>query len=521
VFDARTYRPAGPTLQRFHESSAFYRFVAGPIGSGKTTAAGVAEMPFTAMMQEPEEDGIRRAKVGILRDTYRNLYRTFIPTWHLWFPKNLGRFVGSDDRPAEHELELETPYGECHLRVEMLALGANSLVATCSGWELSGVYLDEMDGIPREGPEYLAGRVKRFPRKKYRRSRGVWGSFNKPDTDHWLYEVCMEGGLDGVEFFDQPGGLIQVGNQWVANPNAENLDQLDADYYTRGMGRDVNIIRRTRANLWSASAAGEAIYPEFSDQVHMSPVELEPTPGQTLFLGVDGGGTPAAVICGRDPYGRRVVYAEVVVTDPTDPKGRRLATGVGPKRFAEALKAVLHPRFRGCQVEIVYADPSMFYGADREAGEYADIEVIGQRLELPVTAAPSNEIRKRHEAVRGLLTDLRPDGRAALMINPSCRWVRRGFVSDYVWEPKDPKQPGKTLKPVKSSTSHIHDALQYAMLGDVGVAGVTGGSKHDRWQPTQGGLLVPTAPGVDTLVTRPQAVVKGTHYQVDFDLWRS
>ena len=68
-----------------------------------------------------------------------------------------------------------------------------------------------------------------------------------------------------------------------------------------------------------------------------STVELEPEPGSEIILGLDGGGTPAAVVMGRDRLGRRIIYAEVVLTDPMDPKGRRILHGVGPKRFAEAL----------------------------------------------------------------------------------------------------------------------------------------------------------------------------------------
>jgi hypothetical protein len=198
VFNDRAYKPSGDTTRRFHESDAFFRGLAGPIGAGKTVAAGVAEPIFAAMLQDPQSDGIRRAKIGMLRDTYRNLYATSLKTWHDWIPREVGRFVGSDDRPALHEFTLETAVGECDVSYEMRALGPNSVEAVCRGWELNGAYLDEADLMPREALSFLGGRVMRAGRKESRRTRGVWFTFNKPDIDHWTYEVCVEDKLEGL-----------------------------------------------------------------------------------------------------------------------------------------------------------------------------------------------------------------------------------------------------------------------------------------------------------------------------------
>lgn len=535
MFDVRSYAPAGPTLKRFHESTAFYRLMAGPIGSGKTTGAGVAEMFFTPMLQRPDGDGVRRAKVGVLRDTYRNLYATFIPSWFKWVPRQYGHFVGSDDRPAMHKFAFEAPFvdgtpggGRCEVEVEMRALGPNTVEAVCRGWELTGAYIDEMDLVPKEALSFLAGRVMRYGDVRTRRTRGVWGTFNKPDVDHWLYEVCVEDKPEELEFFDQPSGLLP-GQPHRTNPGAENLDQLDEGYYVRAaQGQPEWYVRRMLRNGWGASVSGELIYPEFQDigeYGNMLPVDIEPPHGSELVLGIDGGGTPAGVIGGRETWGRRIIYAEAVLADPGDPRKRRLATGVGPKRFAEYLGDVMFPRFRGCRITMAYADPSMFYGADREAGEYSNIEIIGQILKIPVMPAPSNEIAVRLEAVRTPLTTAGRDGRKQLLINPSCVWTRRGFVSDYKWEERDPKQPAKKLKPQKTSTSHVHDGLQYLMLGDIGRAGVTAGPAFDRWQPkandaTQAGWMPDSMR--QTLEARARSGGQGGgSYEGDFDLWRS
>lgn len=481
-------------------------------------------MVFGAMVQSPDADNVRHFKAGVLRDTYRNLYATTMKTWHFWIPRELGRFSGSDDRPAVHDFSLDTPYGAADISVEFRALGQNSVEATARGWELNGAYLDEADLMPQDAIGYLGGRVQRAGDVKLRQSKGVWFTFNKPDVDHFLYDWCEDGGFEGdFEFFDQPGGLLP-GLPYRTNPDAENLKNLDPDYYViSAQGQKGWYVKRMIRNQWGASVSGEVVYQEFGDgSLHMSPLELEPGPGQILKLGLDGGGTPAAVIFGRDMLGRRVVYAELVLLDPYDPKQSTLATGVGPTRFGKAILDLIQARFRGCRFEIGYGDPAAFYGADREAGEYSFMETVAHVTGIAIIPADSNEIALRHDAVHGLLQQLAPDGKPCLIVNPSCRWLRKGFTADYKWQEADPKQPGKRLVPQKSKTSHVHDALQYGMLGDVGRAGVVAGGAFDRWQPKHPGSIA--VPDAQRIVmpwdkTGLQAVVKGTHYGVKFNPW--
>lgn len=494
-FDVRKYVAGGPVLKAFHESNAFTRYLAGPIGSGKTVAAGVAEVFFTVMVQKPDHNGVRSAVVGVLRDTYRNLYATTMKTWLSWVPSTYGDYKGSDDRPAVHELEFMAPYldrpgmGLCKLRVEWRALGTNTVEATCRGWELHGAYIDEADTTPIEAISFLAGRVKRGGRLETRVSRGVWATFNKPDTDHPLFIKCVEEAADhkmnGVEFFDQPAGVLPGGPPFVVNPAAENLKNLDSDYYeVSARGQPEWYVRRMIRNQWGASVAGEPVFDGVDIDRLFSKVELEPEAGSEIMIGMDGGGTPAAVIFGRLPNGRRVIYAEVVLTDPTDPRGRRILHGVGTARFTEALQAALYPRFARCRVVQGWGDPAAFYGADREYGEFSALETACHKLSIPILPAPSNELQIRHEAVRTLAYRLNQhDGLPDLLINPSCAWLRRGFSGDYRWEQRDPRQPAKRLKVQKTNSSHAMEAAQYGMLGDQGRMAIVGGAAYDPHRP--------------------------------------
>ncbi len=527
MFDVRLYRPAGPEVKRFHESGAFFRLMAGPVGSGKTTAAGCAEMVLGAMIQNPGPDGVRRAKFGVLRDTYRNLYSQFVPSWFEWFPREVGTFVGSDDRPALHNFSVDSPLGPLEISVEMRALGPNTVEKTCRGWNLTGCFLDEADLMPEEVMSLLSGRVKRWPAKPMRVTKGVWGTFNKPDIDHWTYRWCVEDKPENFEFFDQPGGLLPGGPPYRQNPKAENLERLDEDYYViQAQSNPSWYTKRMVRNEWGASVSGEVIYPNFDTARHMSPVELRPAARQHLFLAADGGGTPAAVIMGRDEWGRRIVFAEVVLFDPDDPRRTRLLTGAGPIRFGEAIGDVMRERFPTNPLTMGYGDPAAFYGADREFGEYSFMEILGQRLKIGMTPAPSNELALRLDAVKGLM-DTTINHQPGLIINPSCRFLRRGFVADYKYEERDPKAEGKVLKPKKTATSHVHDALQYGCLGDVGRAGVTAGPAWDRQR--KGAAYA--GPGAEIWKTidaqeRQSAAAHGMapaggEYSTRFDVWNS
>lgn len=453
------------------------------------------------MVQMPDSDGVRSATVGVLRDTYRNLYATTMKTWLNWVPREIGRYVGSDDRPAVHEFEFDAPWlpqhkmksggGKCRLRVEWRALGAQSVETTCRGWEIHGAFIDEADTVDDAAPSFLAGRVQRGGELRTRVTRGVWMAFNKSDTDHPLYTRCVDEAEDheanDFGFFDQPPAILPGGPPYVINPAAENLENLNDDYYEKSAkGQPEWYVRRMIRNQWGASVSGEPVFGQLDLDRIFSPVELEPDPGEEIFIGLDGGGTPAAAIWGRKPNGRRVKYAEVVLTDPLDPRGRRILHGVGPKRFTKALGDALHPRFSRCRIIGVWADPSAFYGADREQGEFSDLEAVCQNLSLPVLPAPSNELGLRHEAVRQLFLEANAsDGLPQAMINPSCRWSRRGYGGDYKWEARDPKAPGKRLKVQKTNSSHALEADQYALLGDQGRAGVVAGRAYDQHRPKQ------------------------------------
>src|SRR3954470_9312480 len=103
------YEPGGPTVKRFHNSSAFVRGLRGPIGSSKSTAC-VMEILSRAMEQKPSPNGQRKSRWAVIRNSYPELKTTTLKTWNQWVPAHYGKLTM--DSPIRHyvstpELEIE------------------------------------------------------------------------------------------------------------------------------------------------------------------------------------------------------------------------------------------------------------------------------------------------------------------------------------------------------------------------------------------------------------------------------
>jgi hypothetical protein len=83
---------------------------------------------------------------------------------------------------------------------------------------------------------------------------------------------------------------------------------------------------------------------------------------------------------------------------------------------------------------------------------------------LAAGPARTNDFIARREAVAGFLNAGEP-GAPGLVLSPSCRLLRKGFLSGYRYERVQVAGDERYKDaPVKNMYSHIHDALQYAAL---------------------------------------------------------
>src|SRR5262249_42499536 len=215
----------------------------------------------------------------------------------------------------------------------------------------------------------------------------------------------------------QPGAVVKAGGQWEANPAAENLKHLPPDYYSRMLaGQSEDWIRVYLANEFGYAIDGKVVYPEWADHIHVAPAPLPPIEGLPLYLGLDFGLTPGAVIGQRTARGQWRILDELVAED------------MGLVRFSEVLLARLAERFSGFTSVKAWGDPA---GAARSQNdEKSALDVIRERTSLPCRPAPTNEFSIRREAVASALNRL-IDGQPGFLLSPTCKVLRKGFAGGY------------------------------------------------------------------------------------------
>src|SRR5215472_1560977 len=85
---------APPTCAAFMKSESFFRGIAGPVGSGKTTAC-LWELFRRAVEQHPAEDGLRYTRFAIVRQTLTQLKGTVLKDILSWL-KEVAEFKVSE-----------------------------------------------------------------------------------------------------------------------------------------------------------------------------------------------------------------------------------------------------------------------------------------------------------------------------------------------------------------------------------------------------------------------------------------
>lgn len=450
----------GPVAARYYASRARVAGIMGPLGAGKSSTSALKHLALGTEAHRSPLDGLRRYRVGFVRDTYRQLWTTFIPTWQTWVPPSLGVWLGATDGPASHAIQCPMADGGTVLfEAHFLAIGDYKAEDVLGGYEFTAIHLNELPTLSRDVFTYARGRTGRWPPMRHGGPawEGITTDLNAPDVDDWTYELLFENCPAEFEVFVQPGGL---------DPAAENLENLPADYYRNKMARQPQWwIDRFIHNKFAASRAGMPVYPEYVDPRHCAPAPLLAIKGVPLRLGIDAGGQPAAVALQRPLQQWRQLRE--LVSEP----------GTGARRFSGDLNRMLKEHFDGLEREDIeaFVDPSAFYGADKVAGEDDWVRIVRNETGLQIRAAPTNKGLPRREVVRTALTRTVDGGAPGFLLSPACRVTRKGFNSGYrLRRVQVPGEPRFTELPEKNEYSHPHDALQYALLGGDEYAAVMG-----------------------------------------------
>jgi hypothetical protein len=430
------YRPAGPTLTRFHQSNAFVRLVVGPIGSGKSVATGPVEILRRAREQAPGPDGIRRTRWVVIRNTYAELMSTTIRTYNDWCPTRYGRYV--QDAPITHQMQ----FGDVDLEVNFLSADREADMKKLLSFEATGIVINEAGNVPRSIFNTALGRVGRYPAQ--RNGGCTWSGVildsNPVDVDHWIYKLFVEEKPPGFELFKQPGGR---------SPDAENLKNLPPDYYPRlAASMPEQWVRVYVDGEWGFSFDGQAVFPEFKDSTHSAREVLKPYRGVPVLVGVDFGLTPAAVLLQQDARGRWLVLHEIVAED------------MAIDSFGRLLHQDLQRLFPGSTATLS-VDPA---GQARSQVDARTPVQLLKALGFYVRPAPTNDLMLRLESVRRVLSRL-VDGIPGIIVSPNCVRLRKALAGGYHYQRLQVSGAARFKDaPAKDEHSHVADALQYALM---------------------------------------------------------
>lgn len=434
-----------PTLARFHASETRRRCVLGPIGSGKSTAMCM-EIMRRAQQQAPGPDGIRRTRWAVVRNTYRELKDTTLATWLQWFPEHIfGDFHHGD---FAHRIKL----GDMETEVLFRALDRPQDVAKVLSLEITGAWINEARELPFGLVKALDDRAGRYP--PVRDGGCTWTGLlmdtNPPDDDHWWYRLAEEERPEGWAFFRQPGGLIEQGVGFVPNLEAENLPNLPPNFYTeRAQGAQKDYIRVYYCGRYGFLSDAKPVYPEYADDIHCTLGEIEPIEGQTLYVGIDFGLTPAALFAQRTNMGRWIWIDELVTED------------MGATNFAELLGHKLRSEYKGFEMQI-WGDPA---GMQRSQVDERTPFAILQAKGINAHPCETNDWLIRRDAVANPMGRL-IEGKPGFLISPKCKIARKGLAGGYSLRRLQVAGMDRyTDKPDKSRYSHVVEAGQYAMVG--------------------------------------------------------
>lgn len=464
------YTDRVPTIERFFQSNKRMRVLMGPFGSGKSSGC-VWEIIRRGKQQRPGPSGIRRTKWAVIRNTYRELEDTTIRTVLNWLPEHLFGTYKSADREY-----LITSFDGVEIELLFRALDRPDDIAKLLSSEYTGAWCNEVREIPWSIIEGIDGRIDRFPPPSEGGATwcGILMDTNPPDEDSVLHKKMEtdvprnpETGETTLEVFKQPSGLSPEAENLMTWPEWEqfrkDLDEkgwsnivpgLKPDYYTNlAVGKSPDYVRVYIKGQYGFVKEGKPVYETtYNDELHRSAVTITPVQGCKLIIGMDFGRTPAAVICQFTPNGKFNVLREIT------------SDGMGVELFIKnKLIPVLVNDFPEWYEEnniIVPGDPAGFAPGqnDEKTCEYY-LKAAGFKAE----PARANDLSSRITAVENLLSNL-IQGQPGFQLDPSCKMLRKGFMSGYRYRKLKTIDEKYSDEPEKNDYSHPHDGLQYAAL---------------------------------------------------------
>jgi len=434
------YRPAA-TIDRFQQDDfSFVKALRGPVGSGKSVGCTIE---CFKLMQEANTN----TRSAVIRNTFPQLRQTTLNTWLDWL-RPYGEFRYSD-------FTWKMKHGEFEHEVIFTALDRPGDIAKLLSLELTWAWVNEAREIEWPIIEMLTTRVGRYPPQRDGGPTwfGILMDTNSPDDMSAWYETFEIKRPDGWTQYVQPSGRGE---------DAENTENLVPGYYDRiADGKDAAWVKVYVDGEYGFIVEGRPVYPQWKDPLHAMACHKDPS--LPLLIGIDFGLTPAACFVQRSVTGQYRVIEELVTTE------------MSAVEFADELGRILRSKYKDHEVEI-YGDPA---GEQRSQVDKRTPFQILKAASINARPAPTNDPRLRVEAVVRNLTRLTMAGDPGIVVDPRCRYLRRGMAGGYKFRRMQIVGEERYAElPEKNIYSHVCEALQYALCGAGEVRSVMGRKKQ-------------------------------------------
>jgi len=278
------------------KAESFGRLIAGPVGSGKTTAC-LFELFRRALEQHPAPDGIRYTRFAIVRQTLKQLKDTVLKDILDWL-KGVATYKVSDNT-------IYIQFGDVRSEWILIPLDNPEDQARLLSMQLTGGWLSECIEMDVALISPLAGRCGRYPGAALGGCTwmGLIADTNMPSEGSPWHKLMDINTPPDWSVFIQPGGMAEDAEnlEWLTQ-TPETLKLPVDDEVRRAQGRKYyeRFIRSNSADWckryvhaqFGDDPSGSAVFRESFKQHWHVVDELEPVSGWPLLVGLDFGRDP-------------------------------------------------------------------------------------------------------------------------------------------------------------------------------------------------------------------------------------
>jgi hypothetical protein len=443
---------APPTCAQFMKSDSFGRLIAGPVGSGKTTAC-LFELLRRSCEQTPAPDGFRYTRWAIVRQTLKQLRDTVLKDITSWL-KGVAQF-----KVSENTIYIQI--GDVRSEWLLIPLEDAEDQRRLLSMQLTGAWMSECIEMDIGIISPLAGRCGRYPSAAQGGCSwyGIIADTNMPSIGSPWYKMMESNTPPDWQIFIQPSGMSDAAENlnWLLQTPKTLAMPMDApDRIAQGRQYYERFVRSNSPDWctryvyaeYGPDPSGTAVYRESFKMTWHVVDEVEPVSGHPLIVGLDFGRDPCAVICQLDHRGRLLILEEIMAEDI----GLEL-------QLSRAIKPqLMQDRYMGKSIMIV-GDPA---GKQRSTMyEETSFDLV-KRAGFSTFPAPTNDIDKRINSVESFLLAARDGGPALLIDRQRCKKLIEALSGGYRYAKT--RNGIRRALPDKNEHSHVMDALQYAAL---------------------------------------------------------